>query len=143
MKIVSSLLLAFAMLVGSASAFAPAIGGAMGGGSSFVVAQQQQQQQRQQRHGSLSVAPSPRKHSTARSELFMAGKMSKFGIFSPAVYVAKMALGTEKLNKLRGKAISLHSQYIGDFCQWVGAYHLRTQLIKKAKNNGDILGFLV
>ena len=73
----------------------------------------------------------------------MGGKMSKFGIFSPAVYIAKFALGTDRLNKVRGKAISLHSQYIGDFCEWVGAYHLRTQLIKKAKTNGDILGFLV
>jgi hypothetical protein len=71
------------------------------------------------------------------------GSMAKFGIFSPAVYVAKVALGNEKLNKFRGKAISLHSQYIGDFCQWAGAYHLRTKLIKKAKTNGDVLGFLV
>lgn len=77
------------------------------------------------------------------TKLYMGGKMSKFGIFSPAVYVAKFALGTDRLNKIRGKAISLHSQYIGDFCEWIGAYHLRTQLIKKAKTNGDILGFLV
>ena len=55
----------------------------------------------------------------------------------------KIALGQDKLNKLRGKGISLHSQAIGDFCEWAGAYHLRTRLIKKAKTNGDILGFLV
>lgn len=71
------------------------------------------------------------------------GSMAKFGVFSPAVYGAKIALGNEKLNKFRGKAISLHSQYIGDFCQWAGAYHMRTRLIKKAKTNGDTLGFLV
>jgi hypothetical protein len=71
------------------------------------------------------------------------GSMAKFGVFSPAVYGAKIVLGQDKLNKIRGKAISLHSQYIGEFCEWVGAYHLRTQLIKKAKTNGDILGFLV
>jgi hypothetical protein len=71
------------------------------------------------------------------------GNMAKFGVFSPAVYAAKVVLGGEKLNKIRGKAISLHSQYIGEFCTWAGAYHLRTQLIKKAKTNGDILGFLV
>ncbi len=53
------------------------------------------------------------------------------------------AIGNDKLNKIRGKAISLHSQYIGEFCTWAGAYHLRTRLIKKAKLNGDILGFLV
>lgn len=69
--------------------------------------------------------------------------MAKFGIFSPAVYAAKAVLGTAELNKIRGKAISLHSQAIGDFCTWAGAYHLRTRIIKKAKTNGDILGFLV
>jgi hypothetical protein len=73
----------------------------------------------------------------------MGGKKAKFGIFSPAVYVAKIGLGEAKLNKIRGKAISLHSQVIGDFTQWVGAYHLRTKLIKLAKTNGDTLGFLV
>jgi len=73
----------------------------------------------------------------------MGGKMSKFGVFSPAVYAAKIALGEAKLNKIRGKGISLHSQVIGDFTLWVGAYHLRTRLIKTAKVNGDILGFLV
>lgn len=141
MKIVSSLLLAFAMLLASASAFAPAIGGAAAGGSSFVVASQDR---RSSAAAATVQAPAaPRTHTLARSQLYMGGKMSKFGVFSPAVYVAKIALGTEKLNKLRGKAISLHSQYIGDFCLWVGAYHLRTQLIKKAKLNGDILGFLV
>jgi hypothetical protein len=71
------------------------------------------------------------------------GKMAKFGIFSPAVYAAKLALGTEKLNKVRGKGIGLHSQVIGEFALWSGAYHLRTKLIKLAKTNGDILGFLV
>jgi hypothetical protein len=90
--------------------------------------------------GERQGQPLPRK---AATKLHMGGKMSKFGVFSPAVYIAKFALGTDRLNKVRGKAISLHSQYIGDFCEWVGAYHLRTQLIKKAKTNGDILGFLV
>eukprot|EP00591_Stephanopyxis_turris_P002747 CAMPEP_0195522198 /NCGR_PEP_ID=MMETSP0794_2-20130614/20098_1 /TAXON_ID=515487 /ORGANISM="Stephanopyxis turris, Strain CCMP 815" /LENGTH=72 /DNA_ID=CAMNT_0040651891 /DNA_START=207 /DNA_END=425 /DNA_ORIENTATION=+ len=71
------------------------------------------------------------------------GKQAKFGIFSPAVYGAKIVLGQKKLNQIRGKGISLHSQAIGEFCTWAGAYHLRTRLIKKAKTNGDILGFLV
>lgn len=71
------------------------------------------------------------------------GSMAKFGVFSPAVYATKFALGDKKLNSIRGKAISLHSQAIGDFCTWAGAYHMRTQLIKKAKMNGDTLGFLV
>jgi len=71
------------------------------------------------------------------------GKQAKFGVFSPAVYGAKVVLGTGRLNKYRGKAISIHSSTIGDFCKWVGAAHMRVQLIKKAKVNGDILGFLV
>jgi hypothetical protein len=99
-------------------------------------------QQRQQMQ-EPSLFPSTTPTRTKAMKLYMGGKMSKFGVFSPAVYVAKFALGTDRLNKVRGKAISLHSQYIGDFCEWIGAYHLRTQLIKKAKTNGDILGFLV
>ena len=71
------------------------------------------------------------------------GKMAKFGIFSPAVYGAKIVLGEDKLKKIRGKAISLHSQAIGEFCEWSGSYHLRTRLVKLAKTNGDTLGFLV
>ncbi|EJK65007.1 hypothetical protein THAOC_14198 [Thalassiosira oceanica] len=71
------------------------------------------------------------------------GSQAKFGIFSPAVYAAKFALGDDGLKKIRAKGIGLHSSAIGDFCEWAGAYHLRTRLIKLAKTNGDILGFLV
>ncbi len=78
-----------------------------------------------------------------KTSLQMGGKMSKFGIFSPAVYVAKAVLGEQKLNKLRGKAIALHSQAITEWCLQFGAYNLRLKLIKKAKKNGDELGFLV
>lgn len=78
-----------------------------------------------------------------RTSLQMGGKMSKFGIFSPAVYAAKAVLGEQKLNKLRGKAIALHSQAITEWCLQFGAYNLRLKLIKKAKKNGDELGFLV
>jgi hypothetical protein len=128
----------FGLLVASSLAFAPSVGSR----SSVAVPASSSSFAPRAVLSTTASAP-PRRHGTARSELFMGGKMSKFGIFSPAVYVAKLALGTEQLNKLRGKAISLHSQYIGDFCLWAGAYHLRTQLIKKAKTNGDILGFLV
>jgi hypothetical protein len=117
-----ALVLVFVAAVASVSAFVPAQHV-----RPFPTSVQRQEQ------------PLPRK----TTQLYMGGKMSKFGVFSPAVYIAKFALGTDRLNKVRGKAISLHSQYIGDFCEWVGAYHLRTQLIKKAKTNGDILGFLV
>jgi K+-transporting ATPase A subunit len=34
------------------------------------------------------------------TKLQMSGKMSKFGIFSPAVYAAKFVLGEAKLNKV-------------------------------------------
>ena len=96
-------------------------------GSTFVLAQR------------FQIVHTPKSSS---SSLYM-GSSAKFGIFSPAVYAAKVVLGQDKLNKIRGKAISLHSEAIGDFCLWAGAYHLRTKLIKKAKTNGDTLGFLV
>ena len=63
-------------------------------------------------------------------ELQMGGKMSKFGIFSPAVYAAKWVLGEAKLNKIRGKAISLHSQAITEWCLLYGAYNLRLKLVR-------------
>ena len=115
------------LAVASTSAFSARLSG-VGGGSAFVVSQRPQQMQQ------------PR---TTKGNTLHMGPKAKFGVFSPAVYAAKIVLGTEKLNKLRGKGISLHSQAIGDFCEWAGAYHLRTRLIKKAKTNGDTLGFLV
>mmetsp|Transcript_7080 Transcript_7080/g.10454 ORF Transcript_7080/g.10454 Transcript_7080/m.10454 type:complete len:127 (+) Transcript_7080:40-420(+) len=102
--------------------------GAINGGSSFAVGQ---------RLTSVPVRP------VNDREMHMMGKKAKFGIFSPAVYLSKIALGEPKLNKLRGKGIGLHSGVIGDFTKWSGAYHLRTKLIKLAKTNGDVLGFLV
>lgn len=136
MKTVQNILVIFAILtVSVVHAFSPM--NSQNGGS-FVISQRS-------RTTTTSVRPPPQQQHqrTGVSSLHMGGKMSKFGIFSPAVYGAKLVLGTDKLNKIRGKAISLHSQYIGEFCEWIGAYHLRTQLIKKAKTNGDILGFLV
>jgi hypothetical protein len=41
------------------------------------------------------------------------------GVFSPIVMTAKKVIGDERLNKIRGKFISLHSDVIGDF---VGTY---------------------
>ena len=124
------LFLLFALLLATSSAFI--VNSGLSGGSDFVVSQK------------ASDASAPRTHRSSShvSQLHM-GNQAKFGIFSPAVYGAKIVLGNDKLNKIRGKAISLHSQYIGEFCEWIGGYHLRTRLIKKAKQNGDILGFLV
>mmetsp|Transcript_16587 Transcript_16587/g.34230 ORF Transcript_16587/g.34230 Transcript_16587/m.34230 type:complete len:121 (-) Transcript_16587:74-436(-) len=90
-----------------------------------------------------TTTTSPPSPFSRESTIVYGGKQAKFGIFSPAVYGARLVLGDQKLKNIRGKAISLHSGYIGDFCKWLGAYHLRTLLIKKAKTNGDILGFLV
>ena len=133
MKSFLRLCLLAVFLVASTSAFTsvatPTMGGAVGG-SSFVVS-------------SKRSSPTPTRSARSNRSSLQMGSQAKFGVFSPAVYGAKIVLGGEKLNKIRGKAISLHSQYIGDFCQWVGAYHLRTKLVKKAKTNGDILGFLV
>ncbi|KAL9179879.1 hypothetical protein ACHAXT_007849 [Thalassiosira profunda] len=129
-RILSLLLIAVALAASSVQGFAPSSLGGVSGGSNFVVSQRPR------------TAAQPVARSNSRTSLQM-GSQAKFGIFSPAVYGAKIALGNDKLNKIRGKAISLHSQYIGDFCTWAGAYHLRTRLIKKAKVNGDTLGFLV
>ena len=52
-------------------------------------------------------------------------------------------LGDQLLNKVRGKAITIHSQLITEFCQDYGVQpKTRGGLIKKAKNTGDKLGFL-
>lgn len=127
MKTFQTLAILFALIASAVQGFSISATG----GSSFVISQRPR-----------AVMPSACPARTGTSSLQM-GSQAKFGIFSPAVYAAKIALGSDKLNKIRGKAISLHSQYIGDFCEWAGAYHLRTRLIKKAKTNGDILGFLV
>eukprot|EP00536_Pseudo-nitzschia_multiseries_P000575 jgi/Psemu1/294092/fgenesh1_pm.7_\ len=130
MKTYQSILLLFALVLSAVNAFTMD----SQTGSSFLVSQ---------RARAYDAPTSAAPVRTGVSSLNMGGKQAKFGVFSPAVYAAKVVLGTDKLNKLRGKGISLHSSTIGDFCQWIGAYHLRTKLIKKAKVNGDILGFLV
>jgi EF hand len=43
------------------------------------------------------------------------GAIHKQGLFSPIVQISKMALGEDKLNKLRAKVISLHSDVIANF----------------------------
>ncbi|KAL3773365.1 hypothetical protein ACHAW5_006455 [Stephanodiscus triporus] len=129
-RFISLLLIVVALASSSVQGFAPSSLGGISGGSNFVISQRPRSVEQ------------PATRSNSRTVLQM-GNQSKFGVFSPAVYAAKIVLGNDKLNKIRGQAISLHSQYIGDFCTWSGAYHLRTRLIKKAKTNGDTLGFLV
>lgn len=103
MKTYQTIFLLFALVLSAANAFNSQMG------SSFVVTQRP------------SAYDAPRTASPARtgvSSLHMGGKVAKFGVFSPAVYGAKIVLGTARLNKLRGKGISLHSQTITDFCIW-------------------------
>mmetsp|Transcript_10039 Transcript_10039/g.18095 ORF Transcript_10039/g.18095 Transcript_10039/m.18095 type:complete len:119 (-) Transcript_10039:1843-2199(-) len=70
-------------------------------------------------------------------------KVSAFGPFSPVVIAARVVIGEKNFNKLRGKGISLHSQAIGNFCEYVGASGKTKQgLIRLAKANGNTLGFL-
>ena len=129
-RFVSLLFLVVALAASSVQGFAPSSLGGVSGGSNFIISQRPQ-----------SVRQ-PVARPNSRTSLQM-GSQAKFGIFSPAVYGAKIVLGDLKLKKFRGKGISLHSQAIGEFCTWAGAYHLRTRLIKLAKTNGDTLGFLV
>merc|ERR1719231_895026 len=68
---------------------------------------------------------------------------AKDGPFTPAVRAARLILGDQQLLKLRGKAISYHSQYINQFCEEFGVPKKMNQgLIKKAKIVGSDLGFL-
>ncbi|KAM0941917.1 putative protein PROTON GRADIENT REGULATION 5 [Dioscorea sansibarensis] len=77
------------------------------------------------------------------SPRMMAGKDSTKGIFAPLVVFARNVLGRKTFNKLRGKAIAIHSQVITEFCKSVGAETKQRQgLIRLAKKNGEMLGFL-
>jgi len=65
------------------------------------------------------------------------------GPFTPVVLAGKVVLGEKLLNKVRGKAIGFHSQFITEFCLDYGVpTQMRGALIKKAKTTGGLLGFL-
>ena len=53
-----------------------------------------------------TATPSPKKSG---------GPQHKHGVFSPVVLLSKQVLGDDKLNKLRAKVISLHSETIAGF----------------------------
>ena len=106
MKSYQSIVLLFALVLSAANAFTVTDSQM---GSSFLVSQ---------RARAYDAPTSAAPVRTGASSLNMGGKKAKFGIFSPAVYGAKIVLGTDKLNKLRGKGISLHSSTIGDFTKW-------------------------
>ena len=63
--------------------------------------------------------------------------------FGPVVRFVRCVIGVKKLNTIRGKAIAVHSQVIGDFCKFIGASQkIRQGLVRVAKSNGNKLGFL-
>merc|ERR1712151_614277 len=64
------------------------------------------------------------------------GKVSCDGVFAPAVQFTRAVIGDDKkFNKIRGKAISLHSQVITAFCDTAGmSRQTRMALIKEAKS---------
>jgi hypothetical protein len=45
------------------------------------------------------------------------GAKHEAGVFSPIVLTAKKVIGDERLNKIRAKVISIHSEVIGNFVQ--------------------------
>jgi hypothetical protein len=74
----------------------------------------------------------------------MMGNNAPEGPFSPVVRLGKVVLGDKLFNKVRGKAISYHSQAITQFCTEYGVpAKTRGGLVKKAKIVGGDLGFLV
>jgi len=64
----------------------------------------------QQQRAEIPPAPKPKKAVAKK-----AAPKHKDGIFSPLVKAAKVVLGDEKLNKVRAKAISMHSDVIASF----------------------------
>eukprot|EP01023_Acetabularia_acetabulum_P022973 TRINITY_DN2255_c0_g1_i1.p4 TRINITY_DN2255_c0_g1~~TRINITY_DN2255_c0_g1_i1.p4 ORF type:complete len:127 (-),score=10.59 TRINITY_DN2255_c0_g1_i1:285-665(-) len=73
----------------------------------------------------------------------MMGNKATNGPFAPLVRVTRAAVGQKDFNKIRGKAISLHSQVIKEFCSQIGAGPKQAQqVIRLAKKNGEWLGFL-
>jgi hypothetical protein len=116
MKTYQTIFVLFALALSAVNAFTITTGSQSG--SSFLISQ---------RSSATATATTAAPVRTGVSSLHMGGKQSKFGVFSPAVYGAKIVLGTDKLNKIRGKGISLHSQTIGEFCQWYVRYIILVQ----------------
>jgi hypothetical protein len=59
----------------------------------------------------VSVAPAKKTPPKKKA----AGGHGKTGLFAPVVLLAKNAIGDDRLNKIRGKAIAEHSKVIGGF----------------------------
>ena len=64
-------------------------------------------------------------------------------MFAPIVVALRNYLGKREFNTLRGKAIKLHSQVITRVCNRFGVERTtRQNLIRKARDNGKVLGLL-
>ena len=64
-------------------------------------------------------------------------------MFAPIVILVRNYLGKTQFNKLRGQAISKHSQVITAVCNRVGIERTtRQNLIRTARDNGKKLGLL-
>lgn len=78
-----------------------------------------------------------------RSSVTMMGNNAPEGPFTPIVLAGKVVLGEKTFNKVRGKAIQIHSGIITEFCETYGVPRsMRGALVKKAKTTGGRLGFL-
>jgi EF-hand domain pair len=73
--------------------------------------QQSPQQQQQETSPTEPTAPAPQKQPKRAPK----SQHSQRGVFAPVVLLAKDVLGEEQLNKVRAKAISLHSDVISNF----------------------------
>jgi EF-hand domain pair len=73
--------------------------------------QQSPQQQQQETSPTEPTAPAPQKQPKRAPK----SQHSQKGVFAPVVLLAKDVLGEEQLNKVRAKAISLHSDVISNF----------------------------
>lgn len=71
------------------------------------------------------------------------GNKATGGPFAPLVVVVRNAIGEKEFNKLRGQAISAHSQIIKEFGKTAGVDNKQVQgVVRLAKKNGEFLGFL-
>ncbi len=64
-------------------------------------------------------------------------------MFAPIVILVRNFLGKAKFNKVRGKAIALHSKVITKVCNRIGIEtKTRQSFIRTARDNGKKLGLL-
>lgn len=87
----------------------------------------------------MESTPKPAKKAAPKKKAAAAPK-HKEGVLTPAVHVARAVMGDETLNKVRGKAISLHSDVIAAFVDSSDSEFgnkVLKALFKVADKNGD------